>query len=195
MIRITRHPRDHAFLLLKVPHDLNAQMGGYGPAQLAPDLGGYVIAADQLDSLQSWARYQGVRVLNEVRDKAEPTKPLECGNITETWTTNDGREIHEPCCAPYPLGRIPKFCGACGQPANPVTYDASEPSIGVRCAACGRVNQGGPRFCVSCGERLPDRHLSVPAVPRAKSEPKPLGEVIGELSDTLRPHVAPELTP
>lgn len=176
MIRITQHPKDHTFLLLKVPQDLNVRMGSYGPAQLAPDLHGYVMAADQIGSFQAWARYQGIQVLNEVRDKAEPTKPIECGNRDAV--------TGEPCCAPYPVGRLPKFCGACGQPAKPVIYEDDEPMIGARCATCGRLNHGGPAYCVACGERLPDRHLRASAIPRVKADPVPLSQAIGELDTT-----------
>lgn len=178
MIRITQHPKDKSFLLLKVPQDLNAKMGSFGPAQLARDLGGYVMAADTLGAFVSWAKFHDVQVLNEVRAVGEPTRPLECGNIAA-----DGGK----CCAPHPASRIPQFCGACGQPANPVTFDDGEPMIGVRCGPCGRVNHGGPAYCIGCGTALPEHHLAVSALPRVKAESRALGEVIGEMAELKGP--------
>lgn len=175
MIRITAHPADPAFLVLRIDQDHNSAIGSFQPARRQDDMGVgvYVMEADHIQALKNWARYQSIHLLNEARDKAEPTKALECANIID-------EETHEVCCAPYPAGRIPRFCGACGQPANPVHYGDDEPDIGVKCS-CGHVNHGGPAYCVRCGAVLPERHLRVPAIPRVKGEPKPLGEAIAEL--------------
>lgn len=175
MIRITQHPKNPDFLLLKVPHDLNSRMGSYGPAQLAPDLGGYVMAAADIDSFASWARYQNIQVLNEVRSQGERTQPVECGNTVDDGTT---------CCAPYRASQIPEFCGACGQPAKPVVFHQGEPLIGVKCPTCERLNHGGPRFCTACGTTLPDHHLRAPAIGRTRGEPVALGDAIAELRKT-----------
>jgi len=60
-----------------------------------------------------------------------------------------------------------------GDPAAPVSAAVPvppEPS-GPTCAACGRVNPAGRRFCISCGERLPA--ASSTATPGAGPETPP----------------------
>lgn len=175
IVRVTNHPRKDEWLVLKFGPDLNSLIGTFGPAQQALDLGGYVMHRDNLGALQQWARHNAVQLMVEVRAYGEPTKPVQCGN------TIGEPPVEETCCAPYPASRIPKFCGACGQPAMPVTFSAAEAELGVKCPACDRVNQGGGRFCVSCSTALPDRHLRAPVIRRSKGEPKPLGEAIAEL--------------
>lgn len=183
MIRISSHASDQAVLILRIDQLHNTVIGSFQPARRQDDMGVgvYVMEASSLDSLKAWARYQNIHLLNESRDLAEPTTPLQCGNVTDT---HDGA-FDEICCAPYPSGRIPRYCGACGQTAKPVTFGDDEPTIGVKCPACARVNHGGARFCLACAGRLPDRHLSVSAIPRTKGEPRPLAETIAELEATL----------
>jgi hypothetical protein len=177
MIRITAHSSDPAFLVIRVDRDHNRVIGTFEPARRQDDLGigVYVMEADKLDSLKAWARFQNIHLLNEARDRAEPTRPLECGNIID-------QETREVCCAPYPASRVPKFCGACGQPAKPVVFAAADVGSGVRCPACERVNHGGPAYCLSCASPLPERHLAAPALARVKGEPRPLGEALHELA-------------
>jgi hypothetical protein len=186
MIRITPHPKDRDFLLLKVPQDLNDAIGSFAPAQLAVDLRGYVMEADKLGSLKNWARFHKIPLLDETKAPGEPTQPVQCGNVIETWTAKDGTEVRETCCAPYQAGNIPTYCGACGQPANPVIFANNGPDVGVKCS-CGHVNHGGPAYCVRCGAVLPERHLSAPAIARVKGEPRPLGDAIDELRKELAP--------
>lgn len=183
MIRISSHANDQGVIILKVDQLHNTVIGSFQPARRQDDMGVgvYVMEIDKLDSLKSWARYQNIHLLDEVRSKAEPTKPLQCGNVLKTWVA-EGREVREYCCAPYHVTSIPKFCGACGQPANPVTYDADGPDIGAKCTACARVNHGGPAYCLGCGTPLPEHHLSAPALARVKAEPVPLGAAIAELN-------------
>lgn len=177
MIRVTAHPKDRTFLLLKVPQDLNAAMGTFGPAQLAVDLRGYVMPRDKLDALVAWARYQGVQMLNEAREAGEQTHPLECGN-----TLPNG----DKCCAPYRAAHIPRFCADCGQPAKPVMFETDEPLVGSKCPGCHRVLAGGPRYCPHCGATMPERHLRAAAIGRVKGEPKPLAAAITEVQGHLR---------
>jgi hypothetical protein len=180
IVRVTNHPRNDEWLLLKFGPDLNRMIGSFGPAQQALDLGGYVMHRDQLDALKNWCRYQSVTLLNESRSASEPTQALECAN--QITVTSKHTETHtETCCAPYPTGHIPKFCGACGQPANPVTFQGGEPLVGVKCPSCERINHGGPAYCIACGVPLPEHHLHASALPRVKREPAPIGEVIAEL--------------
>lgn len=174
MIRITAHPKDRAFLLLKVPQDLNSAIGHFGPAQLAVDLRGYVMEADKLGSLRNWAKFHDIPLLDETRVPGEPTRPLECANIIDA-------ETGEKCCAPHRASHILKFCGACGQPANPIHYGEDAPDVGAKCGGCGRVNQGGGRYCVACGAGLPEHHLRAPKIPRTKGEPVSLGAAVAEL--------------
>ena len=178
MIRITAHPHDQAFLVLRVDQRHNPVIGSFQPARRQDDMGVgvYVMEASLVNQLKAWARLRDIHLLNEVRDKAEPTHPIECGNTVDPAT----REV---CCAPYPAGRIPSFCGACGQPAKPVTYGENEPDIGAKCPGCGRVNHGGGRYCVACGSGLPERHLSAPVVNRIKGEPVSLGEAIAAMPE------------
>lgn len=174
MIRLTAHTVDPAFLILRVDRDHNRVIGSFEPARRQDDMGYgiYVMEAGHLDALHAWAKYQNIHVLNEARDKAEPTQPLECGNELDDGTT---------CCAPYRAGQIPAFCGACGQPAHPVVFHQGEPLIGVKCPTCERLNHGGPKFCTACGTTLPDHHLRAPAIGRTRGEPVALGDAIAEL--------------
>jgi hypothetical protein len=181
LMRVTNHPRNDEWLLLKFGPDLNGIIGTFGPAQQALDLGGYVMHRDQLDALRQWSKYQSVTLFVEARSGAEPTKPVQCGNVVKTWVSN-GKEVRDYCCAPFQAGKIPKFCGACGQAANPVIYGETEPDIGSKCAACARINHGGAAYCLGCGEPLPEHHLSVPAIARVKAEPVALGDAIAELA-------------
>lgn len=184
MIRITAHPKDPAFLLLKVPQELNSTIGNFGPAQLAVDLRGYVMERDKLGSLENWARFHSIPLLNEAKAPGEPTQPLQCANVLTTWTEPDGTEVHEVCSAPYQAANIPKFCGACGQPANPVVFSEDAPLVGAKCT-CGRTNHGGAAYCVRCSAPLPERRLSAPAIPRVKAEPVALADALAELKPSL----------
>ncbi len=188
MIRITAHANDPAFLVLRIDQAHNRVVGSFEPARRQDDMGVgiYVMEADKLPSLKNWARFQDIHILNEVRDKAEPTRALECANVVNTWVVA-GKEVRDYCAAPYPAGRIPKFCGACGQAANPVIHGEASPDIGAKCSACGHAAHGGPKFCPACGAAMPERHLSAPAIRRTKGEPQPLGEVIADVSAQLHP--------
>jgi hypothetical protein len=181
LMRVTNHPRNDEWLLLKFGPELNNLIGTFGPAQQALDLGGYVMHRDQLDALRNWCRYQAVTLFLEARSGLEPTQPVECGN-TITVIAKSGATFEETCCAPYPTGRIPKFCGACGQPANPVTFQGGEPLVGVKCPSCERVNHGGPAYCVACGVALPEHHLHASPLRKHLSDPVPVGEVIATLA-------------
>lgn len=182
LMRVTNHPRKDEWLVLKFGPDLNTVIHTFGPAQQALDLGGYVMHHDQLEALGNWCRYQNVTLFDESRSRGEPTQAVECGNVTATHPAKDGSgDWDDICCAPYPTGRIPKFCGACGQTAKPVTFQGGEPLVGVTCPGCGRVNHGGPAYCIGCATPLPEHHLSAPAIARVKREPVPLGTAIAEL--------------
>jgi hypothetical protein len=187
IMRVTNHPRKDQWLILKFPPQINPLIGSFGPAQQALDLGGYVMHHDQLDALTNWARYNAVQLLVEIRATGEPTRPVQCGNTTDTWTGTDGREYHDTCAAPYPAGKIPRYCGACGQAANPIIVAHTEPDTGTRCRDCGHLNHGGPAYCVSCANPLPERHLTAPALPRTHGQPRPLADTINELKTTLTP--------
>lgn len=50
-------------------------------------------------------------------------------------------------------------------PPAPVAAAPSEPGAGPTCAACGRVNPAGRRFCISCGELLPVAHKAAGTAP------------------------------
>lgn len=189
MIRISHHPADQAFLLLRIDQLHNSVIGTFQPARRQDDLGVgiYIMETTNLDALKAWARYQDIHLLNEARTPGEPTRPVQCGNTTNTWTGTDGREYHDTCAAPHPAGKIPRYCGACGQPANPVIVAHTEPDTGTRCRDCGHLNHGGPAYCVSCANPLPERHLTAPALPRTHSQPRPLADTINELKTTLAP--------
>jgi hypothetical protein len=183
MVRVTRHPKDPAWLLLKTRPEMASMMGTLGPATYANDLHAYVMHADQMDTLRSWARFNGVPILNEVRDPKDPLQPLECGNVVE-WITKDGHDTTEDdpnavevrCCAPYRHDNIPRICGACGQPANPIVFEDAEPPIGTRCPDCAKIVRGGAKWCIHCGAKMPHRHLRPPAIvaDRVKGEPRPI---------------------
>jgi hypothetical protein len=183
MIRITAHPTDKAILFLRVDYEHNDAIGSFAPAHRQSDLGRdvFLMEADKMDALRSWAKYNAVHLLDETRRTGESTKPLECGNVIATWEAEDGRLIEEQCRAAYTAGRLPKVCGSCGQAANPVIFEESEPIIGVRCEVCSRVNHGGPAYCLECGSPMPSRRLRAPAV-KVSGEPAPLGQAIDELA-------------
>lgn len=67
LIRITAHPSDPAILLLHVPHQANAHMGRFEPAQLDTQLGGYLIHADMLESFERFAAFTGWYTVDERR--------------------------------------------------------------------------------------------------------------------------------
>lgn len=186
MIRITAHPTDPLILFLRVDYEHNDAIGTFAPAHRQSDLGRdvFLMEADKMDALKSWANYNKVHLLDETRRTGESTKPLECGNVIATWEAEDGRIIEDLCHAPYQAARIPKICGACGQAANPIIFEESEPIIGIRCEVCSRVNQGGPAYCLECGSPLPERRLRAPAV-KVSGEPAPLSEAITELAKGL----------
>jgi hypothetical protein len=204
MIKMTTHD-DPAFLILQVDHHHNAVIGTFQPARREDDLGTgvYVMETAHLGSLKAWARHQHIPILDDTsHTKGDPTPALHCGNVVDTFTAVDlrtkdnptrggkpGRTVEVLCEAPYPAGRVPKFCPECGQPANPIPLaDIHGPTGGgAQCPGCGRINHGGGRFCLDCGTGLPDRRLTAPALPRTSGPPRPLGEAIAELGQRLDP--------
>jgi hypothetical protein len=52
-------------------------------------------------------------------------------------------------------------------PGTPGEAEVEAGSTGPTCAACGRVNPAGRRFCISCGERLPSTTAAVAPAPAA----------------------------
>jgi hypothetical protein len=65
IVRITTHPHDHSIVLLHVPHSCNDLMGRYEPAQLDTSLKAYLLHTDHLDSLQTFATYTGLYLIDE----------------------------------------------------------------------------------------------------------------------------------
>lgn len=190
MVRVIAHPNDADWLLLKARgDDIHTAFGSFGPAQRTDD--GYVLHRDNMPALKTWARFHDVLVLNEVREQGERTRPVECGNVV-AWLTPTGGDAteHDPsavpviCRAPYPFGNLPRFCGACGQPASPVIFEDVEPVTGVRCDGCDRVVRGGAKFCPRCGAVLPAwngerRQPVIPDAPRERLEdPVPIGAMV-----------------
>lgn len=184
MIRVTAHPKDPAFLVLKIDQDHNQVVGSFQPAHRQDDMGigVYVMEAEHLPALKTWARYQSIHLLNEVRGPVEPTKPLQCGNVIGSWAAEDGRTVYELCLAPLQASFIPKVCGTCGQTPSPEVFEESEPAVGTRCPSCDRLSRGGPRFCPGCGGPMPDHRLKSAAVQVPRGGPVTLGQAVGELA-------------
>jgi hypothetical protein len=65
IVRITTHPHDINIVLLHVPHSCNELMGRYEPAQLDTSLKAYLLHTDQLDSLERFATYTGLYLIDE----------------------------------------------------------------------------------------------------------------------------------
>lgn len=194
LARIMRHPSDYSLVVIQIPATENHHMAGR--TVLDRQLGGWIMHRDQTRSFKTyWKGVVGGHVLDEteVRDSRR-MHPVECGNIVERWEANDGTKVEERCAAPYPATRLPRYCGACGMPANPVHHIESEPAVGSRCPGCKATNRGGARYCVRCGTELdvdtrdPEKARQLVALlreeTRRKGEPVSLGEAMTELAGT-----------
>lgn len=149
---MTAHPKDRDFLLLRTPPDVSELIRRtFSPAQKTDVVGEFVLPADKLGALQTWARFNGVRLLNEITQTGEARPAVQCDNVIEHFYEG-GKRIEVKCATPYRASRIPRFCSVCGQPTRPVAFRETAPIITTtKCEACGHSQSGRDKYCAGCG--------------------------------------------
>lgn len=175
IIRIETHPSDRDFLVAHTPPDFAHHMGRFAAARFSQKLKGYVINAELLDQLRTFARHEGASILDE-RDRGAAEKfagPLpECRSCGQPSSRK----------ASLALNR----CTNCGDVWHPVVYEApGSASTRLECTSCGRRQQLGGRFCGNCGADMPaapppaPRPIEIPNRPH-NQDPLPIGQVLAE---------------
>lgn len=182
IIRIENHPSDRDFLVAHTPPDFAHNMGRFAAARFSQKLKGYVIAAEHLDQLRTFARHEGASILDE-RDRG-------AGQEKHSGPLPECRSCGTPASrkASLTLNR----CRACGDVWHPVQYEApgSAASMRVDCPACGRRQHGAFPYCGECGAPLPaptpvsTRSIDLPGRPANQDpldDPRSFAECIDEL--------------
>jgi DNA-directed RNA polymerase subunit RPC12/RpoP len=167
LARITEHPTDPDVVLIDIPYELNAEMRRYEAARMAPELRGYVLAAEHIDGFTRFAERLNMHVVDERRHAPNP-RPLmpECAH----------------CGQPAKLSSQPEYCPGCGQQFEPYFHAETPGESRVSCEYCGHPNKPGFGYCAECGKpmpKIPVTYVRQPSRTRLKN-PKRLAETLGE---------------
>lgn len=180
ILRIENHPTDGEYLVLHTPPEFAHAMGRFAAARRSRKLNAYVIRADLLDQLRTFARHENASILDE-RDRGEEafSGPLpEC------------RSCGMP--ARRKASQMLNRCVWCGDAWHPVIVETPGFTTVLRhqCEACGHRQGVAGRFCGDCGAQMPlwpppdlaQRHAAEhakAAAARARQDPLPIGNLLG----------------
>jgi len=183
IIRIENHPTERDYLLAFTPPEMAHTMGRFGAANRSKKLNAYVVRAEHLDQLRTFARHEGASVLDE-RDAPDVKKysgPLpECRSCGAPASRKASMALNG--------------CTKCGDVWHPVAYEApGSVNTRVECRVCGHRQGIGGRFCGNCRAAMPpwpppgdvDAHVALARKAAGGrdvlQDPLPVGQAIAEL--------------
>jgi hypothetical protein len=180
LIRIRLHPDDPRLVLLDTPPQLATTMGRFEPARfVGMRNGAYMLPADLLDSLTTFARHHDVLLTDE---RATSTTGSERGRVV-----GPARPLPQcaNCAQPTRRDHQPAYCASCGHPWQPIEHQGH---AGDRdrehCTTCGATQSPGFGYCQRCGTTMTHTPAPppMPATPRKRLEdPLPIGAVTDDV--------------
>lgn len=166
LARLKRHPHDREIVLVEIPTDLNAAIGNFEPARLAPELHGYVMHHNAVPAFYRWARSAHVHVVDErTSGHGKHVLPVECS----------------ACGQPGRLNNPPTRCPSCGEkwlPVTPPGYANAQHQTTTPCPSCQQPQTGRFPYCATCGAQMAHERPPIAANHRRFVDPprKPLDE-------------------
>jgi Zn finger protein HypA/HybF involved in hydrogenase expression len=173
MVRILKHPHDHAVVLLDVPVSLN-DIARQLPATLAVDLRGWVMHNESIPSLYRWGQHHGVHITDD-RTAAKTHTRAHAQPMPECSVVG--------CSQPVKVGTVVTNCPSCGSPWVPIVHTETAAYTKTPCASCGHEQAGKFAYCSRCGAAMtypePETHMQIARV--KLEDPVTLADALGEL--------------